>query len=212
MKQQEKTQKTRERILSAAIKEFGTKSYDTASVNAICNEGGIPKGLFYHNFQNKDAIYLECVKICFEQMTEYQKLNSSKLGDSCRGLQELLFARQKFFSENPDYANIFFNCVLQPPKHLVQNLWEIRKPFDDFCTACYRKVLSRIPLRKGVTEKAALEYFSAFTEVFNGYYQRKADSGIDYRTMIEEHEGRLLEMLDIILYGIAVQERQEGSK
>ena len=36
MKKQEKTQKTKERILAAALQEFGTKSYDTASINSIC--------------------------------------------------------------------------------------------------------------------------------------------------------------------------------
>lgn len=47
MKQQEKTQKTRERILAAALAEFGSKSYDAASINSICEAGGIPKGLLY---------------------------------------------------------------------------------------------------------------------------------------------------------------------
>ncbi len=41
------------------IREFGTKNYESASVNAICNTGQISKGLFYHN-KNKDEIYLEC--------------------------------------------------------------------------------------------------------------------------------------------------------
>ena len=51
MKKQEKTQKTKERILAAALEEFGSKSYDAASVNSICEAGQIPKGLIYHNFK-----------------------------------------------------------------------------------------------------------------------------------------------------------------
>lgn len=62
MKKQEKTQKTKERILAAALQEFGTKSYDTASINSICEIGKIPKGLIYHNFEGKDELYLLCVK------------------------------------------------------------------------------------------------------------------------------------------------------
>lgn len=47
------TQKTKERILAAALEEFGRKSYDAASVNSICEAGQIPKGLIYHNFKGK---------------------------------------------------------------------------------------------------------------------------------------------------------------
>ena len=64
MKQQEKTQKTRERILAAALEEFGRKSYDAAAINSICEAGQIPKGLLYHNFKNKDQLYLACVALC----------------------------------------------------------------------------------------------------------------------------------------------------
>ena len=45
MKQQEKTQRTQERILAAALVEFGEKGYEAASINAICAESQIPKGL-----------------------------------------------------------------------------------------------------------------------------------------------------------------------
>ena len=57
MKQQEKTQRTRERILEAAVVEFGTKSYEAASINAICARSGVPKGLLYYHFPSKDALY-----------------------------------------------------------------------------------------------------------------------------------------------------------
>ena len=38
MKQQEKTQKTIERIISSAVEEFGSKNYDAASINSICDD------------------------------------------------------------------------------------------------------------------------------------------------------------------------------
>ena len=56
MRKEEKTRRTYERILSAAIAEFGTKSYDSASLTTLCNENQISKGLVYHNFKNKDEL------------------------------------------------------------------------------------------------------------------------------------------------------------
>ena len=57
MKKEEKTGLTKERILLAAMEEFGEKGYAAASLNNIC-AAGIPKGLLYHNYENKDALYL----------------------------------------------------------------------------------------------------------------------------------------------------------
>lgn len=61
MKKAEKTERTKERILQAAMEEFGRKGYAAATIGAICSEHGIAKGLLYHNFVGKDDLYLACV-------------------------------------------------------------------------------------------------------------------------------------------------------
>ena len=45
VRQEEKTELTRERILQAAMQEFGTNGYVATKVNTICGKYGIPKGL-----------------------------------------------------------------------------------------------------------------------------------------------------------------------
>ena len=41
--------------------------------------------------------------------------------------------------------------------------------------------------------------------MFNGYFQSKADQGGDYKALMEAHEERLFEILDMMLYGIVKQ-------
>lgn len=212
MKKQEKTQKTRERILDAAMKEFGTKSYDAASVNSICELGQIPKGLIYHNFKGKDELYLLCVKSCYDEMTVALKAQPFQIRNAKEGLQNFLMKRQKFFQENPYYANIFFNTVLQPPKHLSQELAEMRSGFEDFFSQCYLAILDCLTLREGITREMALEYFLMSSEAFNRYFQKKVEQNGDYRELIEDHEHRLSAIFDIMLYGVAkapMEEHQE---
>lgn len=205
MKQQEKTRRTREHILSVAMEEFGTKSYETASINNICSTGGISKGLLYHNFKNKDELYLQCVKESYDQMIRHLKAEGLSTGEVSGSFRRLLQLRQEFFLNHPYYANIFFQSVLQPPKHLTGGLKSIRREFDDFCTETYRGMLSRLSLREGITEEMALEYFSAFTEMFNRYFQSRAEEGGDYHTLIEDHEGKLPAIWDMMIYGVAQQ-------
>ena len=43
-----------------ALAEFARQGYGASSVNAVCSEQGISKGIIYHYFKTKDALYLAC--------------------------------------------------------------------------------------------------------------------------------------------------------
>ena len=203
MKQSEKTQLSYNRILSAAIAEFGTHSYESASINTICQKNKISKGLVYHNFKNKDTLYLCCVKACFHEITSYLGNAQYSSENETENIQKLLTLRQQFFRENPYFGNIFFQTVLNPPRHLLQEIQEIRKEFDEFHASRYRKLLGQLELREGITPDMATEYFFAFQEMFNSYFQNRVQESTDLLSLAKDHESRLSSFLNIMLYGIA---------
>lgn len=45
------------RLINAAMKEFGANRFEKASTNTIVKEAGISKGLLYHYFDSKEALY-----------------------------------------------------------------------------------------------------------------------------------------------------------
>ena len=45
------------RLINAAMKEFGGNRFEKASTNTIVKEAGISKGLLYHYFDSKEALY-----------------------------------------------------------------------------------------------------------------------------------------------------------
>jgi hypothetical protein len=63
--------------------------------------------------------------------------------------------------------------------------------------------LNCLTLRDGITKELALEYFLAASEMFNSYFQKIAEQNGDYRELIDDHEGRLSAIFDIMLYGVA---------
>lgn len=203
MRKEEKTRRTYERIMAAAIIEFGTKNYDNASLTTLCNENQISKGLVYHNFKNKDELYLKCVEECFREMTAYLKNREYKAKSVQESIQNLFHARQEFFEENPYYCNLFFTTVLQAPKHLRKEIHELRKGYDEFYMNCFRELLEKIQLRHGITVDAAMEYFMIFLEMYNGYFQNKSYEKEDIHVLVKDHEVNLSKILDIMLYGVA---------
>lgn len=198
MKKEEKTERTRERILAAAIEEFGKKGYAAATMGAICDEYAIAKGLLYHNFKGKDELYLACVSRCFASLTDY--LREQAIGAD---LHRYMEQRLRYFAQHPLYAALFFEAVLQPPAALAAEIREKKKALDQFNRGVYQAALSRVVLREGVTETEAMEFYEMIQEMFNGYFSSPAYAGGDVKRMAADHEDKLAKLLDLMLYGIA---------
>lgn len=208
MKQSEKTQNTYSRILQSAIEEFGEKGYDNASLNTICTKYNISKGLIYHNFKNKDELYLCSVEECFTKLVKYLKEGDYSNSNAWENMKKLLMLRQEFFEKFQNYRNIFFSAVLLPPNHLIEEIQNIRKEYDSFNIERFKELLKNVKLRKGITEEMAISYFLAYQEMFNGYFQNKIYKSKDLSSVSEEHDLKLLPILDVMLYGIASEENE----
>lgn len=117
MKRSEKKILSKQRILNAALEEFSKKSYDSASINTVCLENGISKGIIYHYFKDKDDIYLQCVALCFENLTAYIKEHTQNIDCSIeKQLQQYFDARIRFFAKSPIYLGIFSILQLIHPR------------------------------------------------------------------------------------------------
>jgi AcrR family transcriptional regulator len=204
MKKKDKTELTKEKIIQAAMQQFGTKGYAAATVGAICSGYGIAKGLLYHNFKGKEDLYLACVSRCFADVTTY--LQAQDIGAD---LHRYMEQRMLYFSEHPLCAGVFFEAVLQPPVSLAAEIKERKRSFDCFNRRIYQEALSRMTLRCGVTEEDALAYYEVMQEMFNGYFSSPAYAGKEFETVVAEHERKLDRMLDFMLYGIVKKGESE---
>ena len=85
MKQEEKSALARRRILDAAMREFAHKGYEGASLNTVCAENGISKGIIYHHFRDKSELYLLCVEECFDALTASLERERAAFGPQEQG-------------------------------------------------------------------------------------------------------------------------------
>lgn len=197
MKRSEKTELTVSKIMESAMIEFGTNGYVGGSVNNIC-KSGINKGLIYHNFKDKDELYIKCLeKSCTTLVNLVYK------NDCLSDLLQYMNVRMSFFKEYPNEAHIFFEAILQPQEHLWNSIQEILQPFEEVNEKVYRSVVSSVELRDGITEEEAIGYFRQIQRMFNGYFSSSAYRHMSFDEQVNEHEMNLPKMLDFMLYGIA---------
>ncbi|MDF2479575.1 MAG: transcriptional regulator [Sphingobacterium sp.] len=202
MKREKKNLQSRQRIFEGALKEFSAKSYAEASLNNICNDNDISKGIIYHHFKDKDELYLLCVKECFDALTAYLSDAIKTLNEAVEEhLRGYFDARLRFFSENPLYLNLFCNAIINPPVHLLNAISEIKSDFDTLNISVLTALLERVSLRPGVTVSEVVEDFRTYQDFFNARYL-SIQQGCSAESILHDHEERCHRQLKMLLYGV----------
>ena len=203
MKKDLKTEITKEKILKAATEEFSLYGFDGATVNQICQKHGISKGLIYHNFENKEELYLRCVEEAVNEFVSY--MSRREFGTD---FQLYMKERYDFFNANPNYSRLIFAVVLTDDGEFSEKIKQIKRRFDEFNRNVYLEAITNIRLRKGISEKDALEYYSLLQDMLNGYLPKGRAEEDHFESVFLSHEKSLEKILDFVLYGIAEQEEK----
>lgn len=203
MKREEKNALSRQRIIEAALQEFSAKGYRGASLNTVCAEYDISKGIIYHYFKDKDELYLVCVRGCFEALTSYMQEKLSHSGGTTEEKLQIYFeSRLRFFAENPVYLGVFADAAFDPPPLLVEKIMVCRSVFDELNISVLTEFLKRSPLRKGLTVSEIVEDFRSYMDFFNLRFKEAFKENIPSEVVIREHEERCHRQLDIMLHGV----------
>jgi TetR/AcrR family transcriptional regulator len=98
----------RERILTAALREFGEKGFAGARVEKITHEANANKQLVYHYFGNKEALFKSVLELAYREYTgDALRLAIADL-DAKTALRQ--FVDTMF---RPSSATVYFNQILQ---------------------------------------------------------------------------------------------------
>lgn len=170
MKQEEKNRKSREHILEYAFEEFAEQGYQGASVNTICAAGRISKGLLYHYYADKDALYLACVEKCYQELTTAL---SDVLDIGTVTPDRYFEVRLNFFALHPMHQRLFCDTVVNPPRHLYRELSERRASFDALNETMLTAILEKETLAEGLSIPDAIAQLRIFEDCVSTYLKNQ---------------------------------------
>ncbi|MGI6632481.1 MAG: TetR/AcrR family transcriptional regulator [Bacillota bacterium] len=179
----EKPGGTRKRILDAAIREFAEKGYDNASTNSIVDAAGTSKGLLFHYFGSKDALYLAALDHCIEFQIEYFLKN---LGELPADLVERVLTwgelKVKMLLEEPLMFKMAVGGIDGNPKGLNRELTARMARITERLMPAFLSGIDFSSLREGISPQKAIEFvflvINAASEKFLAATKDSPDRGL----------------------------------
>lgn len=197
----------RQKIYEAALEEFSHHPFKQASINRVVDQSGIAKGSFYQYFQDKKDLYRFLVDEIFQKKIQYltPAMKNPQSVDCFSLIADLFRSGVRFARDNPKLARVAQHLTSKSEKDTYQ---EIMGQKMGEGLSIYRNILEqgmeRGEIRTGINlDMAAYVLYlwnsglaDGFTELFH--------EGDDEQLM-----KRVEDMIDLLKYGIAKDERRE---
>ena len=101
--QQRNPQATRQKLLTAARREFANSGLAGARVDEIAARAGVNKQLVYHYFGDKDALYLAVLEWVYEEIRSHERnLNLAGLPPR-KAIRKLIESSFDHLAAHPDF-------------------------------------------------------------------------------------------------------------
>lgn len=204
MKREEQNELSKEKILKACIEEFGKNDYVSASLNNICKNNNISKGLLFHYYKNKDELFLLCVKKCFDDLSIYLEENIEIENHTVEEKINNYFSkRTEFFRKHSYYNQIFISAVFNTPEHEVDNVMLLKKGLIDTNIRIFNRIFEGESLKNGIDKEKAIDVILELSTYMQLKFKSSYKEGsLEDGKIISELDKSFINMLNMILYGI----------
>ena len=137
-------QNRRTKIIRTATSSFAKVGFYETDMEEIAKTAGVGKGTLYRYFQNKEALYLQCVEDTFRKFFDYILVRTKETNSAESFIKELIRAMINFFRENREIFDLIIRSSTSHFESSVAKLDEVKMIYyRDF-----REKLNNAALRK----------------------------------------------------------------
>ena len=196
-------ERTRARLLRAAIRLFSAKGYHGVAVDEIVGLARTNKRMVYHYFGSKNDIYLATLVEVFSRLAkvEIQALEESAPPDE--KLRHLLEANFRFLDANPEFVRLLLWENLAEGRHLSRHPELVNKnPFMDRFRAIIQEGVAKGIFREPRDIKHLVINFIALCFIYySNHYSLATSLGIDLDTP-RSRALRVAQATDLVFRGL----------
>ena len=116
---------SKERIINAALDEFGQHGLAGARVDRIAHKAGLNKAMIYYHFNSKENLYREMIKSFFTNITGEIKQNLKTTGTAAELLLSIAEVYTRIFSKNQQIRSILLHELANPDSDIMENIASI---------------------------------------------------------------------------------------
>ena len=106
MKQSEKTEITKKKILAAAEQEFSEKGFSAAKVDDIASRAGVNKQLIYAHYISKDNLYATVLGIVYGRLAEYENTLMQSRFEGIETIRSIIINYFDFLMKNRSFVRL----------------------------------------------------------------------------------------------------------
>lgn len=201
MKQQRRSERSREKILEAALRLFSRQGYRGTSIREIADGAGISTGNLYHQFPDKETIFRTLLDQYWKAVESpdfpfNKALASGAFPDNLEAVGRA--ARETVMKYRPYVALIYVDVIEFEGSHIQRFYAEMPARFEAFMNSHPGKLALAEKLRPGVSPVAAVMLASRF---LLQYYAVELVFGVKNH-FGKDNETVLREIADILRHGM----------
>lgn len=170
MNQEERSEKSKQQILDAALKLFSHKGYGATSVRDIAEEAGLSKGNVYHHFPDKEAIFRALLDRYFQVMSqpEFPFNRALASGTFPENLENIGHAVREVVRDYREYALLIYVDVVEFDGTHIRKFYEnMADRFGAFIKAAGMEEELQGKLASGLSPVSAV---MLSTRIFYNYF------------------------------------------
>lgn len=163
----------RQRVLAAALEEFSAQPYESASLNRIVAQAGIPKGSLYQYFADKKDLYFYLIDEAAQAKLEFLRQHElPQEADFFSGFAALMLAGAEFDLNYPQYSRLLSQAFNSP---LVDEIVErLKGKSFDYLYELLLRAQQKGHIRSDLPLDLIVFTLNTLTTEFGKYAARKA--------------------------------------
>ena len=159
MTQEERSQKSRARILDAALQLFSHRGYGATSMRDISDLAGVSTGAVYHHFKDKETIFRTLLDVYWRAIEdpEFPVNRALTSGSFPENIEEIGRAsREAMLQYRPYVALVYVDVVEFEGSHIRKFYSEMAGRFERFVALHRDEIKIEGKLRPGISPASAV--------------------------------------------------------